>query len=229
MNFILHKGIKDLKNNSHKKSKVKKIPREIKMYAMFADLAYKATSTERNQELRRFLKRKADDWKILRQFSTDRIVVVVNKKQRILVMSNRGTKTLSDLFTDVFVATGTEELSHAFKKARRAFKRIARYASKKNLKVVLAGHSLGATINLHLWMHFREQIDKVYNYNPGSSVSAIRSGVDSMIRGHDNSAVHNYFIEADPISTMGRGDTTMTNVVYPAQGVNPHSLANFLH
>jgi hypothetical protein len=146
-----------------------------------------------------------------------------------VVTSYRGTdlKDSDDLHTDALLAVGLENFTSRFKRAEKSYQSILNDYPKHNH--VLASHSLGAAINLRVAEAY-PRVQEVHNYNPGSSVQAVRKNIKATLAGSDKSHIHSYFIEGDLISTMGRGDPSHQFHVLPmlAGSANPHSLDQFL-
>lgn len=201
----------------------------IKKYAAFAQSSYVRRRDDKESKLSKHL---GDNhgYTLDRNLTNKHMSVWVNEDEKEVVTSFRGTnvKDAEDLATDAHIAVGLENMSQRFRRSEREFKTVLDHYDGFNH--VLASHSLGATLNTRMAHVYRDQVTDVHNYNPGSSVSAVLSGLKNKITGTDNSHIHTYHVAYDPISMLAAGDTSHdVHIIDPLRGsVNAHSLDQFL-
>ena len=141
-------------------------------------------------------------WVLDEENTTKRHTVWVNEDSKEVVTSFRGTAGLDDLPADMAIAFGTPAFNKRFKDSARDYGDILeQYADHTH---VLSGHSLGASINNHLHQIYGDRIDSIHNFNPGSGVNAVLSGLGQKLDNQDYSNIHSYYVHGDPISTLGQ-------------------------
>jgi hypothetical protein len=170
-------------------------------------------------------------------------VVYRSSDQKILVMAVRGTNpsNISDLATDVAVATGTLKASKRYKDISNLFNKVYKkygpYVGKSLIKIkyVIAGHSLGSSLALQLLLDNPDKIDSIYLYNPGSSADTVKKGLQMKIGKalgigfykKVSKKINIFRVAGDPISLTSRFlNGTYTSV--ESSKLDRHGMANFL-
>lgn len=206
----------------HSKVPVAERTDETIMFARLAEAAYNDTSARQSAGAQYGFELDED-------LSGKWQAIYVNNETQEVVSSFRGTKPTdtSDLYADLHVAIGTPGLSNRFKNAESVFEKVNDKYQDHDL--LLTGHSLGGSINLHLNKKYEGEIAEVHNFNPGSGVLAATTSLEHQVTKPDNSHVHQYFIHGDMIASSGRGDPSYTEHVIPpcAKSMNPHTIKQF--
>ncbi len=165
-------------NNKHKESQY---------YAAFAQASYE-------DDPAKYLRTKiADPWLYDKSLSSKNTQVFTRDDQVVTV--HRGTKEFTDLITDMSIIKHEEYDDPRFQEAERHFKRVLK--KYPNSVHRLAGHSLGGSLNNHIFRRHGSHIDTVYNYNAGQNFVDLLSGTPDR--------VHNYTIKGDLVSALSRG------------------------
>jgi pimeloyl-ACP methyl ester carboxylesterase len=164
--------------------------------------------------------------------STATQAVYHNHKTKEVITSFRGTKELDDLATDLAVAFGAEKLTPRFRSQAREYKKVLdKYG--EGWTHSLAGHSLGGTINNYIMNKYRDRVDNVFNFNPGSSAAHAMAGLRARIHNQFEEKLHEFYIEGDPLSiatgAQAKYDTRHVLVQKKKdESTNPHTIDQFL-
>jgi hypothetical protein len=213
--------------------KVKALTGESALYSKLANEAYKRSDAA--DIIEGFSKDK--------EFSQINAVVYRSSDQKTIVMAIRGTdpKNISDLATDVAVATGTLKASKRYKDISNLLNKLyaknGPYVGKSLIKIkyVIAGHSLGSSLALQLLLDNPDKIDSIYLYNAGSSVDTVKKGLAMKIGKFlginyykkVSKKINIFRVAGDPISLTSRFlNGTYTSV--ESSKLDRHSMANFL-
>ena len=198
---------------------------EIQKYARFADSAYKETRAEKLSVVN------DPQWRLDNMFKKNsRVDVWVNDESKEVIMSNRGTDDLQDIGTDIRLALGLSSTSKRFQESARHYEKIGEKYDSDEYKHILVGHSLGGSVNNHIYHNNEDSVSSVHNFNPGSSIESVLAKIKHKVTKADHSKVHQYTIKGDDISVMGRGNSSYTNhEIEMREGtLNPHSIHQFL-
>lgn len=204
------------------------LPDDVQRYAVFADSAYKSGAKRRRTQLSQLRDpNEQHNWVYDTQLS-DNLTAVYASNDKV-VTSFRGTKPneFEDLAADLLLAVGSEKHSKRIKRAERKMEQILEKYQEHGH--ILAGHSLGGSINLHLVNKYGDRIEAAHNYNPGASVSQISASLHETQEDHPVHKVHSYHIVGDPISHINR-TSEHTEVYEMLKGTaNPHSIQQFIN
>ncbi len=200
---------------------------EMIKYAKFANSAYKETTAEKLAAVDN------EEWRLDKLLkNNERVDVWVNDSTKEVIMSNRGTdaKSLHDLSTDVALAFGFSSATKRFKESEKHYQSVVKKYDPSEYKHSLVGHSLGGSVNTHIYHNNKDTVHSVHNFNPGSSVDSVLKGLHHKVTKADHSKVNQYFIKGDDISGFGRGDSSYTNheLHKRENSGNEHSLDQFL-
>lgn len=231
MSFGIQSAATILKNELKKgKRKKGELDADTRRYAAFASTAYVRKRGDRVSRLQKYLGESNDGFTLNEDLSSKHQTVWVNDDRKEVVTAFRGTdpKDRNDLHTDLHIAVGMEKHSNRFKKTEKQYRQVLDQYD--DYKHILSSHSLGATLNTRMAEVYKDEVDEVHNFSPGSSVNAVLSGVRASIKKEDNSHIHSYYAGVDPISMMGKFDSShTTHMIEPLKGtVNHHSLNQFL-
>ncbi len=208
------------------------------MMAAFADSTYKDSKKRKWAAVKGSMK--ATDGMDHREWALDRtsvrdkhVTVWKNETTSELVIGYRGTdvEDPDDLIADAHILAGTTHASKRFKTAAKQYHHLKNVYPPDEWTHTLVGHSLGGTVNNHVYHKNKDTIAEVHNFNPGSSTEAVDATLNNIIKNKtDNKNVHQYFIKGDLISSFGQGDPSYTNHVFEPRkdSKNPHSLQQFL-
>tara|TARA_B110000211_G_C14063377_1_gene546612 strand:+ start:195 stop:851 length:657 start_codon:yes stop_codon:yes gene_type:complete len=105
-------------------------------------------------------------YKYIEEFSTAETAVY--QKNDTVYISFRGTSNLKDVVTDVKLIKGEERTTNRFQKSYK----LAQDFKAKGFKVVVVGHSMGATIGFTIGE--RDPTIEVYGFNIGSTPNIMR-------------------------------------------------------
>ncbi len=96
--------------------------------------------------------------------SNDNQTVFYNPKEKKMVFSVAGTHNLSDVGTDVYLATGNLKSTNRYKSAKKTLDKARNKYKPSN--VVVTGHSLGGAIAQYV----AKKEDKVVTFNKGATI-----------------------------------------------------------
>lgn len=213
--------------------KVKQLTGDAALYSKLANEAYKRTDAADT----------IDGFTKDNTFSQINAVIYTNMNNRSIVMAIRGTdpKNISDLATDLSVATGTLKASKRYRDISELFNKVyakyGKYIGKSLLayKYIIAGHSMGSSLSLQLLLDNPDKIDSIYLYNSGSSVDTVKKGIQMKIGkalgiGYYKKVskkINIYRVAGDPISIGSRFlNGSYTDV--QSSKLDRHGMANFL-
>lgn len=214
------------------KGRTEVLPLHVRKFAAFADNAYKDPE-HRHKALSDMLpsEMSVDDYEYLDEYSNEYVAAYLEKPSDTIITSIRGTKIndANDLTADALLAVGHEKYSKRALAVENDMERILE--NFPDHYHVLAGHSLGGSLNLHLANRFKDRIHEIHNFNPGASISQVREDLNHSLLHkpvHDN--LYTYHIEGDAISGATRGATHDKTTVYGMKkgSVNPHSIHQFI-
>lgn len=200
-------------------------------FAPFAAAGYERNVTGKKRKLEQYGQ---GDFDYDKARSNKEMHVYVNHKTKEVVTVNRGTQESDDMITNWAIAAGIEHITPRFKRAKSQYADVLKTYEKdeegNDYKHYLVGHSLGGTINNALYVRYGDQIDGVFNFNPGSAGKPA-IGTDTRVF-HEN--VHNFYVENDPVSILGTNMKNSTNSqTIPLKTgqkgfLAPHDIDNFL-
>jgi hypothetical protein len=191
-------------------------------FAAVAQAGYERDISKKMDVLRQALGQKVHDWYMDQDLTNEYVTVFAHPT--CVVTSFRGTDTgsgvfrlLQDVLSDIQLTLGTEGRNPRFMFAREQFRQILlKYF---NTTHILASHSLGGSLNMHVYTRYKDDIAHVYNFNPGSGLNLFNQTNDSKVT--------NLVVRGDPVSTLSMFSSN-TQIQDPTPGMNPHTLANFL-
>lgn len=223
------------------------IPADIREYAAIADTSYIRNFKNRDLRLKKHLK---GETKWVLERGDKYMTSYLDEDKKTVVTTFRGTdpKDASDLRADLHIAMGGEQSTKRFKHARTRFAQLLEDYPSIEYRHVLASHSLGGSINTHIAHFFKDDVDEVHNFNPGSGASHVLSGIRGKYgkRKSDDGGngveeegeeeevekkIHNHMIIGDPVSMVAQffPDNTVSHTYLPVVGSsNPHSMSQFL-
>jgi acyl transferase domain-containing protein len=146
-------------------------------------------------------------YKIDNDLSNDNQQVYYNPEKKKLLMNVTGTHNLKDIITDTRLALGGIKNTERFKSAENTLQK-AKDKYNEN-KVVLTGHSLGATISNYI----KKPDDELYALNAGYTI-----GQPTRNKGGN---AHNYRVAGDVVSLLGANATNMTTLKSPYKIYDP--------
>lgn len=209
-------------------------------YARFADVVYEPTAVKRKMALEKLMSDDEEDkYEYDSKLSDKYQSVFVDRKSNEVITSVRGTELtdFEDLTSDIAVAFGLEKLGPRYKRAKKSMaKIIEKYPEMKH---TLSSHSLGGTINSALLNEYKDKIDRVYNFNPGSSISDVRAAA-GLKQSHTDfvkskkmppehvSKISTFTVKGDIVSSGMTPTTAGEYVSIKKPGGNPHSISNFV-
>ena len=146
-------------------------------------------------------------YKIDNDLSNDNQQVYFNPDKKKLLVNVTGTHKVQDYITDARLALGGIKNTERYKQAENTLQK-AKDKYKEN-KVVITGHSLGATIGNYI----KKPDDELFALNAGVTIG-------QKSRSRDGTA-HNYRIEGDVVSGLGANQKHMTTLPSPYKTYNP--------
>ena len=184
-------------------------------YARLAETAYFFSDREKSREILDVME-ETIDYRIDNQLSSESVSVYVDALGNEVVMAFRGTVNLSDIATDLAIATGTESRTARFKSADELFEKVkACYPSDE---IICTGHSLGGSLAVHVAEKYHV---KSFVYNPAISPAQLiapESGNETTI----------YRTAVDPVSIGATIPATREVItVWGSEDTHAHAMGNF--
>ena len=135
--------------------------------------------------------------------STDEYQTYWNPDKKKLLFVVRGTASVRDIGTDIYLATGALKHTKRYREADRALRRAKmRYHTNK---AIVAGHSLGGTIASYI----ARKHDSVYTHNKGATFGTTNHRREKAYR-----------TKGDPVSYLARNNpgTIHQDKIYKSDG-----------
>ena len=213
--------------------------KKIQIYALLAAHSYPKRryekddeSTERYEYFKDTFKhtRKVDlkldilkNYKKIPELSTSKFVTYINKKNKTIVMSIRGTDLTRldesmDVYTDALILIGQEKERPCYKCAYNNLRKI--YKQYPEYKVVLVGHSLGGRLAIDLLdSRLGKKLSAVHGFNIATGPVNLYDSADCHMTNipskkkefcEKRKKLHIHLVNKDPISILSIGDKSKT-------------------
>lgn len=145
-------------------------------------------------------------YKIDKPLSNDNQQVYYNPDKKKLLVNVTGTHNVSDYFTDARLALGGLKNTKRYKQAEDVLQKAKQKYNED--KVVLTGHSLGASIAKNI----SKPTDETYTLNAGITIGE---------KSRPKPNQHNYRVEGDVVSLFGTNQRHTTTIPYSYDKYDP--------